>query len=222
MPSLTIIDNEYTGNNKFNEYSFELSNFQKNAIDAYLRGDNVFIAAPTGSGKTLPAEYAINHAVKNGKKAIYTTPIKTLSNQKFKEFTEKFPDADVGILTGDIKFNPNGNVLIMTTEILRNLLFNKKIQDVDNRIEIEIDLKKDFSVVIFDEIHYINDKDRGKVWEESIILIPENIQITMLSATVDNPVEFCDWVKTVKNRNIVHRPQTNELCRSGTLSIPTI
>ena len=78
----------------------------------------------------------------------------------------------------------------MTTEILRNLLFNKKIQDVANRIEIEIDLKKDFSVVIFDEIHYINDKDRGKVWEESIILIPENIQIIMLSATVDNPVEF--------------------------------
>lgn len=203
MPSLTIIDSEYTGTNEFNEYPFELSNFQKNAIDSYLRGDNVFIAAPTGSGKTLPAEYTINHAVKNGKKAIYTTPIKTLSNQKFKEFTEKFPDADVGILTGDIKFNPNGNVLIMTTEILRNLLFNKKIQDVANRIEIEIDLAKDFSVVVFDEIHYINDKDRGKVWEESIILIPENIQIIMLSATVDNPVEFCDWVKTVKNRNIV-------------------
>lgn len=203
MPSLTIIDSEYTGTNKFKEYPFELSNFQKNAIDSYLKGDNVFIAAPTGSGKTLPAEFTINHAVKNGKKAIYTTPIKTLSNQKFKEFTEKFPDADVGILTGDIKFNPNGNVLIMTTEILRNLLFNKKIQDVANRIEIEIDLKKDFSVVIFDEIHYINDKDRGKVWEESIILIPENIQIIMLSATVDNPVEFCDWVKTVKNRNIV-------------------
>ena len=203
MPSLTIIDSEYTGINKFKEYPFELSNFQKNAIDSYLKGDNVFIAAPTGSGKTLPAEFTINHAVKNGKKAIYTTPIKTLSNQKFKEFTEKFPDADVGILTGDIKFNPNGNVLIMTTEILRNLLFNKKIQDVANRIEIEIDLKKDFSVIIFDEIHYINDKDRGKVWEESIILIPENIQIIMLSATVDNPVEFCDWVKTVKNRNIV-------------------
>jgi len=203
MPTLTIIDNEYSGTNKFSEYPFELSNFQKNAIDSYLNGDNVFIAAPTGSGKTLPAEYSINHAVKNGKKAIYTTPIKTLSNQKFKEFTEKFPDADVGILTGDIKFNPDGNVLIMTTEILRNLLFNKKIQDVANRIEIEIDLKKDFSVVIFDEIHYINDKDRGKVWEESIILIPETIQIIMLSATVDNPVEFCEWVKTVKNRNIV-------------------
>ena len=203
MPSLTIIDNEYSGTNKFNEYTFELSNFQKNAIDSYLKGDNVFIAAPTGSGKTLPAEYAISHAVKNGKKAIYTTPIKTLSNQKFKEFTEKFPDADVGILTGDIKFNPDGNILIMTTEILRNLLFNKKIQDVANRIEIEIDIKKDFSVVIFDEIHYINDKDRGKVWEESIILIPDSIQIIMLSATVDNPIEFCEWIKTVKNRNIV-------------------
>ena len=203
MAKLTIIDKEYEGSRLFNEYSFELSNFQKNAIDSYLNGDNVFIAAPTGSGKTLPAEYAIKNAITNGKKAIYTTPIKTLSNQKFKEFTENFPEADVGILTGDIKYNPNGNILIMTTEILRNLLFNKKIQDISNRIEIEIDLHKDFSLVVFDEIHYINDKDRGKVWEESIILLPDSIQIIMLSATVDNPVEFCDWVKTVKNRNIV-------------------
>ncbi len=203
MAKLTIIDTQYKGSRSFNEYSFELSNFQKNAIDSYLNGDNVFIAAPTGSGKTLPAEYAIKNAIKNGKKAIYTTPIKTLSNQKFKEFTENFPEADVGILTGDIKYNPNGNILIMTTEILRNLLFNKKIQDISNRIEIEIDLHKDFSLVVFDEIHYINDKDRGKVWEESIILLPDSIQIIMLSATVDNPIEFCDWVKTVKNRNIV-------------------
>jgi superfamily II RNA helicase len=203
MSTLTVLAKEYSGDRKFSEYPFELSNFQKNAIDAHLNGDNVFIAAPTGSGKTLPAEYAINNAIKNGTKIIYTTPIKTLSNQKFKEFTEKFTDADVGILTGDIKYNPSGNILIMTTEILRNLLFNKKIQDIANRVEIEIDINKDFSLVVFDEIHYINDKDRGKVWEESIILLPESIQIIMLSATVDNPIEFCDWVKTVKKRNIV-------------------
>ena len=203
MSTLTVIDTKYTGDNKFEEYPFTLSDFQKNAIDSYLKGDNVFIAAPTGSGKTLPAEHALQHAIKNGKKTIYTSPIKTLSNQKFKEFTEQFPDADVGILTGDIKFNPTGNLLIMTTEILRNLLFNKKIQDIQNRVEIEIDINRDFSLIVFDEIHYINDKDRGKVWEESIILIPDHIQIMMLSATIDNPVEFCDWIRQVKNRNIV-------------------
>ena len=203
MSTLTVIDTQYTGDNQFSEYPFELSDFQKNAIDSYLRGDNVFIAAPTGSGKTLPAEHSIRHAIANGKKTIYTSPIKTLSNQKFKEFTEKFPEADVGILTGDIKYNPNGNLLIMTTEILRNLLFNKKIQDIQNRVEIEIDIHQDFSLIVFDEIHYINDKDRGKVWEESIILIPDHIQIMMLSATIDNPVEFCDWIRQVKNRNIV-------------------
>ena len=203
MTTLTVIDTNYTGDNTFSEYPFELSDFQKNAIDAYDRGDNVFIAAPTGSGKTLPAEHCIKEAIKKGKKTIYTSPIKTLSNQKFKEFTEKFPEADVGILTGDIKFNPNGNLLIMTTEILRNLLFNKKIQDIHNRVEIEIDISNDFSLIVFDEIHYINDQDRGKVWEESIILIPDHIQIMMLSATIDNPVEFCEWIRHVKNRNIV-------------------
>ena len=203
MSSLTVIDAKYTGSVTFSEYPFELSDFQKNAIDAYLRGDNVFIAAPTGSGKTLPAEHALRHAINSGKKTIYTSPIKTLSNQKFKEFTDKFPDADVGILTGDIKYNPNGNLLIMTTEILRNLLFNKKIQDIENRVEIEIDIQKDFSLVIFDEIHYINDIDRGKVWEESIILLPDHIQLMMLSATIDNPTEFCDWIRVVKNKNIV-------------------
>jgi len=203
MTSLTVIDTKYTGDLAFTEYPFELSDFQKHSIDAYLRGDNVFIAAPTGSGKTLPAEHALLHAIKSGKKTIYTSPIKTLSNQKFKEFTDKFPEADVGILTGDIKYNPDGNLLIMTTEILRNLLFNKKIQDIENKIEIEIDIQKDFSLVVFDEIHYINDVDRGNVWEESIILLPDHIQLMMLSATVDNPREFCEWIRIVKNKNIV-------------------
>lgn len=211
MATLRIIDTDYTGKCEFKEYPFELSNFQKNAIDSYLNGENVFIAAPTGSGKTLPAEHALRHAVLSGKKAIYTSPIKTLSNQKFKEFSEKFPEADVGILTGDIKYNPTGNILIMTTEILRNLLFNKKIQDIQNRVEIEIDIYNDFSLVVFDEIHYINDKDRGKVWEESIILLPDHIQIMMLSATIDNPVEFCEWIKTIKQKNIVLSSTTKRI-----------
>ena len=94
-------------------------------------------------------------------KTIYASPIKTLSNQKFNEFTNKFPEADVGILTGDIKYNPTGNVLIMTTEILRNLLFNKTLHDYQNKIDIDADVYNEFSLIVFDEIHYINDKDRG-------------------------------------------------------------
>lgn len=191
---LEILDNEYTGSLEFNEYPFKLSNFQKNAIQSYHNGSHVFVAAPTGSGKTLPAEHAIQDMINNGKKVIYTSPIKTLSNQKFYEFKQKFKNADVGILTGDIKFNPTGNVIIMTTEILRNLLFNKSIQDIKNKIEIRLDLYNDFSLVIFDEIHYINDKDRGAVWEQSIILLPKSVQLIMLSATINNPEEFCEWI----------------------------
>lgn len=201
--SLLVLNTEYTGINKFDEYPFKLSDFQKHAIDGYENDKNVFISAPTGSGKTLPAEHAILHTIRSGKKAIYTSPIKTLSNQKFDEFTKKFPEADVGILTGDIKYNPTGNVLIMTTEILRNLLFNKTIQDIKNKVEITVDVYSEFSLVIFDEIHYINDKDRGAVWEQSIVLLPTHIQLIMLSATINNPEQFCDWIKNIKNRDIV-------------------
>jgi len=200
--ALKILDTDYKGTLDFSEYPFRLSDFQKHSIDSYHNGENVFIAAPTGSGKTLPAEHAIKDIVRKGKKAIYTSPIKTLSNQKFEEFTKKFPEADVGILTGDIKYNPSGNILIMTTEILRNLLFNKTIQDIQNKIEINIDIYNDFSLVIFDEIHYINDKDRGAVWEQSIVLLPSSIQIIMLSATINNPQEFCDWIRNIKNKDI--------------------
>ena len=108
---LKILDTDYSGKVKFEEYPFELSNFQKNAIGSYYQGNHVFVAAPTGSGKTLPAEHAIQDMINKGKKVIYTSPIKTLSNQKFKEFKDKFKNADVGILTGDVKFNPTGNVI---------------------------------------------------------------------------------------------------------------
>ena len=143
--SVVVLDSEYSGPLSFDEYSFKLSDFQKHAIDGFKNNKNVFISAPTGSGKTLPAEYAIMDMVKNGKKTIYASPIKTLSNQKFNEFTSKFPEADVGILTGDIKYNPTGNVLIMTTEILRNLLFNKTLRDYQNKIDIDIDVYNEFS-----------------------------------------------------------------------------
>lgn len=194
---------KYENTDVFNKYPYNLSDFQKWAIDGFLTNKNVLVTAHTGSGKTLPAEFAISHSVSNGKKVIYTSPIKSLSNQKFQEFKMKFRDASVGILTGDVKYNPDGNVLIMTTEILRNLLFKKKIHDIKSGIDIEIDIEKEVNCIIFDEIHYINDVDRGNVWEESLILIPNNIQIIMLSATIANPEIFAEWLANIKKRDIV-------------------
>ena len=211
--SVVVLDSEYSGSLSFDEYSFKLSDFQKHAIDGFKNNKNVFISAPTGSGKTLPAEYAIMDMVKNGKKTIYASPIKTLSNQKFNEFTNKFPEADVGILTGDIKYNPTGNVLIMTTEILRNLLFNKTLHDYQNKIDIDIDVYNEFSLIVFDEIHYINDKDRGSVWEQSIMLLPNSTQMIMLSATINNPEQFCEWISKIKNKDTY-------LCRTNHRVVP--
>ena len=123
------LDNCYPENEhlkEFDSYNFELDHFQKHAICNYNKNNHILITAHTGSGKTLPAEYAIQKAHENGKKSIYTAPIKSLSNQKFNEFTQKYPNISFGILTGDIKFNPEADCIIMTTEILRNTLFQKK------------------------------------------------------------------------------------------------
>lgn len=202
--SFEKLDTKYEGSMDFSQYPFPLSDFQKHSIHSFMDGKNVLVTAHTGSGKTLPAEYAINYITQNTtKKIIYTSPIKSLSNQKFYEFKTKFPEADVGILTGDIKYNPTGNVIIMTTEILRNLLFNKKIHDYKLKLDIEIDIYNDVHTVVFDEIHYINDKDRGKVWEECLILLPPSIQLIMLSATIANPEQLCNWLKDIKGRDIV-------------------
>ncbi len=202
-----IVKNEtYNGNftEEFKIYNFELSDFQKWAIDGYLNKLDVFIQAATGSGKTLPAEFAIqNTCRKLNKKIIYTSPIKSLSNQKFDEFKRKFPDLSIGILTGDIKYNPTGNVLIMTTEILRNLLYKKKITDIKTGIDINVDIYNDVDTVIFDEVHYINDADRGAAWEESIILLPKNIKLIMLSATLDNSEHFCKWIASIKEKDCI-------------------
>ena len=198
----------------FNNYSFLLSDFQKYAIESIVTKNHILVTAHTGSGKTLPAEFAIEYFTKQNKKVIYTSPIKCLSNQKFYEFTKKYPNISFGIITGDIKINPEAQVLIMTTEILLNKLYENKFKKTQLNFEInkkeEIDLKKnsysclnnfdiniddDLSCIIFDEIHYINDKDRGKIWEESIIMSPQNIQLIMLSATIDKPDIFAKWIE---------------------------
>ena len=180
------------------KFPFKLSQFQETAIKGLIDGNHILITAHTGSGKTLPAEFAIEYFVEKGQKVIYTAPIKALSNQKFYEFQQKFPSISFGILTGDIKFNPEADVLIMTTEILKNTLYLKKNGE-KNGLEFDIDIQTQLGCVVFDEVHYINDPGRGKVWEETIMLLPDHIQMLMLSATIDKPERFAKWIETIKN-----------------------
>jgi len=174
-----------------NYYGFELSDNHQ-----YLLGN--FIV----THNSLIAEEAIRLSYERGKKVIYTSPIKTLSNQKFFEYSKKFDN--VGILTGDIKFNPDGQLIIMTTEILRNLLYKKNTENekIEKTLIIDIDIENEVDFVIFDEIHYISDKDRGKVWEESIILLPKSVKLVMLSATIHKAEEFGKWIQTVREQRV--------------------
>lgn len=170
------------------EWPFELDTFQKEAVYHLENGDSVFVAAHTSAGKTVVAEYAIALAAKHMTKAIYTSPIKALSNQKFRDFREVFDE--VGILTGDVQINPEASCLIMTTEILRSMLYRGA------------DLIRDVEFVIFDEVHYVNDLERGVVWEEVIIMLPEHVTLILLSATVPNTYEFASWVGRTKKKDI--------------------
>lgn len=170
------------------EWPFELDTFQKEAVYHLENGDSVFVAAHTSAGKTVVAEYAIALAAKHMTKAIYTSPIKALSNQKFRDFRQTFDE--VGILTGDVQINPEASCLIMTTEILRSMLYRGA------------DLIRDVEFVIFDEVHYVNDFERGVVWEEVIIMLPEHVSLILLSATVPNTHEFASWVGRTKHKDI--------------------
>eukprot|EP00698_Gefionella_okellyi_P025525 TRINITY_DN9389_c0_g1_i1.p1 TRINITY_DN9389_c0_g1~~TRINITY_DN9389_c0_g1_i1.p1 ORF type:complete len:1222 (-),score=319.66 TRINITY_DN9389_c0_g1_i1:16-3654(-) len=170
------------------EFPFELDVFQKQAVYHLENGDCVFVAAHTSAGKTVVAEYAIALAAKHMTKTIYTSPIKALSNQKFRDFKTKF--GDVGLITGDVTINPDASCLIMTTEILRTMLYKGA------------DLIRDVEWVIFDEVHYVNDIDRGVVWEEVIIMLPAHVGIIMLSATVPNVVEFAEWTGRTKKKRM--------------------
>ena len=198
-----------SSNNYFENYSYELSDFQKQAIMAIVEGNHVLVTAHTGSGKTLPAEFAIEHFVKMGKKVIYTSPIKALSNQKYYDFSKKYPHISFGLLTGDIKTNPGADVLIMTTEILMNRLFELSDLHCDQQtsknknafFSFDINIQEELAAVVFDECHYINDKHRGQVWEQSIMMLPPQVQMIMLSATIDNPARFAHWCESVKEIN---------------------
>uniref|UniRef100_A0AAG5CTW2 Helicase SKI2W n=1 Tax=Anopheles atroparvus TaxID=41427 RepID=A0AAG5CTW2_ANOAO len=169
-------------------FPFELDIFQKQAILKLEEHSHVFVAAHTSAGKTAVAEYAIGLSKKHMTKTIYTSPIKALSNQKYRDFKATFQD--VGLITGDIQIDPTASCLIMTTEILRSMLYCGS------------DITRDLEYVIFDEVHYITDSDRGHVWEEVLILLPDHVCIVMLSATVPNTLEFANWVGKTKQKRV--------------------
>jgi len=172
---------------------YEPDRFQKFAIAAIEAGENVLVTAKTGSGKTFVGEYQIAKSLARGGRVFYTTPIKSLSNQKFHDLKKLFPSASVGIMTGDIKFRPDAEILVMTTEILRNLLFKKgtKTEHVGATALVSLDR---LDSVIFDEVHYINDPDRGHVWEETLMLLDPSIKLILLSATLSSPYGFAEWL----------------------------
>lgn len=166
------------------EYQFSLDAFQRQSVKCIEKNENVLVAAHTSAGKTAVAEYAIATALRNKQRVIYTSPIKALSNQKYRELEAEFKD--VGLLTGDNTIDKNASCLVMTTEILRSMLYRGS------------EVVREVSWVIFDEVHYMRDKDRGVVWEEAIILVPENVRFVFLSATIPNAREFSEWIAHLK------------------------
>ena len=181
----------------FDKFNYPLHIFQKWALEGIVLGNHVLVTAPTGSGKSLPAEFALDFFHSKNKKTIYCSPIKALSNQKYYDFTNKYPHIKFGLITGDIKTNPDADVLIMTTEILLNKLYQikSKTKQVTSSVSFDMDIANDLACVVFDEIHMINDKDRGHVWENSIMLLPKHIQMIGLSATLADPERFAQWLE---------------------------
>ncbi|HTH07461.1 MAG TPA: DEAD/DEAH box helicase, partial [Ilumatobacteraceae bacterium] len=167
-------------------YEFPLDQFQLRALDALDAGESVLVAAPTGSGKTVVAEYAIDVAIADGRRAFYTAPIKALSNQKYHDLSERLGPHRVGLLTGDNSINGDAEVVVMTTEVLRNMIYARS------------PALRDLAVVVLDEVHFLQDTYRGPVWEEVIIHLPPSVRLVCLSATVSNAAELAEWITTVR------------------------
>ncbi|KAJ6818893.1 DExH-box ATP-dependent RNA helicase DExH9 [Iris pallida] len=168
------------------EFPFELDPFQSEAIKCLDNGESVMVSAHTSAGKTVVALYAISMSLRDQQRVIYTSPIKALSNQKYREFKEEF--SDVGLMTGDVTIEPNASCLVMTTEIWRSMQYKGS------------ELMREVAWIIFDEVHYMRDRERGVVWEESIVMAPKNSRFVFLSATVPNAKEFADWVAKVHHQ----------------------
>ena len=203
----------------FKDYPFELSVWQKFAIKSIIDGNHALVVAPTGNGKTLPAEFAIKHFYEQGKKVIYTSPIKALSNQKFWDLKSKFPEISFGLLTGDIKDNPDADCIICTTEILRNNCYNVE-ENSGSVLDFNVNLAEEVGAVVFDEVHYINDKDRGNVWEECFMLLPQSVLFIMLSATISKPERFAGWIESIK-KPLLTKPKHVVLCSTDRRIVPS-
>ncbi|KRX97320.1 Superkiller viralicidic activity 2-like 2 [Trichinella pseudospiralis] len=186
-PNHTYVPPERRTSQDALKFPFPLDGFQQEAIACVEDGQSVLVSAHTSSGKTVVALYAISLAFRERQRVVYTSPIKALSNQKYRELCQKF--LDVGLLTGDVTINPSGNCLVMTTEILRSMLYRGS------------ELLREVGWVIFDEIHYMRDKERGVVWEESIILLPDNVRYIFLSATIPNASQFAEWITFLHKQN---------------------
>ena len=171
-------------------FNFELDDFQKEAINHIQAGKSVVVCAPTGAGKTCIAQSAIHLALEKGERIFYTTPLKALSNQKYNDFASIYGADLVGLLTGDTTINRDAQIVVMTTEVFRNMLYGTTFGSLKDNL-------KNVKYVVLDEVHYMNDESRGTVWEESIIYCPTNIQIIALSATVQNSKQLTDWINTV-------------------------
>ena len=174
-------------------FDFKLDDFQEEALFHINNGKSVVVCAPTGAGKTCIAQMAIHKALDEGFRIFYTTPLKALSNQKYSDFSQKYGQDKVGLLTGDTSINRNAQIVVMTTEVFRNMLYGTNFGSVTDNL-------KDVRYVVLDEVHYMNDEQRGTVWEESIIYCPTNVQIIALSATVANSQQLTDWINTVHSR----------------------
>src|SRR6187455_2326879 len=179
-------------------FDFPFDDFQVRACQAVASGQGVLVAAPTGAGKTIVGEFAVFLALASGRKAFYTTPIKALSNQKFNDLVKRYGADKVGLLTGDSSVNGEAPVVVMTTEVLRNMMYAGS-RTLDG-----------LGFVVMDEVHYLADRFRGAVWEEVIIHLPESVQVVSLSATVSNAEEFGEWLAEVRGNHAVvvseHRP----------------
>ena len=172
-------------------YDFELDEFQLRACAALEDGHQVLVAAPTGSGKTLVGEFAVHLALERGQKCFYTTPIKALSNQKYGDLVSRYGADKVGLLTGDNSVNSEAPIVVMTTEVLRNMLY------AGSQTLLGL------SYVVMDEVHYLADRSRGAVWEEVLIHLADSVSVVSLSATVSNAEEFGDWLETVRGNTVV-------------------
>ena len=210
---------------QYAKYPFSLDSFQKKAIKGIEEENHVLVCAPTGSGKSLVAQHTVDWGLRQKKRVIYTTPIKSLSNQAYASLAKHFGPDNVGIMTGDTQYNPGAPVLIMTTEILRNFLIDGRTrrhtdssesvedEDEDDTMYWSMDVSDSVSAVVFDEVHYIQDPHRGHVWETCFVKMPRHISMVMLSATIENPQTLVSWLESIHTKPVI-------LCQHDTRAVP--